>query len=186
MVEAEPEQACGLLRSGEIDLALVYDHDSMPPSFAPDCELTPLVEDTYDVILAAEPPARRSGASSRSPTWPTSRGSRPRSPTAAAASPTRCAAQAGFEPRVAFEADDTMASQALVAAGVGVTLMPRLALTSCTPAWWRAPSPTARAAGLRGAPRRAPTARRPARRCSRSCATWPRSSARPRLELAAS
>ena len=41
--------------------------------------------------------------------------------------------QAGFEPRVAFEADDTMASQALVAAGVGVTLMPRLALTSIHP-----------------------------------------------------
>jgi DNA-binding transcriptional LysR family regulator len=41
--------------------------------------------------------------------------------------------QAGFEPRVAFEADDTMASQALVAAGVGVTLMPRLALTSVHP-----------------------------------------------------
>ena len=34
---------------------------------------------------------------------------------------------------MAFEADDTMASQALVAAGVGVTLMPRLALTSIHP-----------------------------------------------------
>ena len=60
----------------------------------PDVELTPLVEDSYDVIL---PRAIRSpsGASSRSPTWPTSRGSRPRSPTAAAGSPRRCAGRRG-------------------------------------------------------------------------------------------
>ena len=41
--------------------------------------------------------------------------------------------QAGFEPRVAFEADDTMAAQALVAAGVGVVLLPQLALTTLHP-----------------------------------------------------
>ena len=37
---------------------------------------------------------------------------------------------------MAFEADETIASQALVAAGVGVTLLPRLALTPSIPAWW--------------------------------------------------
>jgi DNA-binding transcriptional LysR family regulator len=36
-------------------------------------------------------------------------------------------------PRVAFEADETAAAQALVAAGVGVTLLPRLALTTLQP-----------------------------------------------------
>src|ERR671915_233821 len=40
---------------------------------------------------------------------------------------------AGFEPRVAFEADDTLASQALVAGNVGVTMMPRMALTGLHP-----------------------------------------------------
>jgi DNA-binding transcriptional LysR family regulator len=32
---------------------------------------------------------------------------------------------AGFEPRVAFEIEDTRAGQALVAEGLGVALMPR-------------------------------------------------------------
>jgi DNA-binding transcriptional LysR family regulator len=41
--------------------------------------------------------------------------------------------EAGFEPRVAFEADETLAAQALVAAGVGVTLLPQLALTTTHP-----------------------------------------------------
>ena len=35
---------------------------------------------------------------------------------------------------MAFEADETLAAQALVAAGVGVTLLPRLALTTVHPA----------------------------------------------------
>jgi molybdate transport repressor ModE-like protein len=54
MVEAEPEQACEGLRSGEIDLALVYDHASMPGTLSPDLELTALVEDSYDVILRSD------------------------------------------------------------------------------------------------------------------------------------
>ena len=34
---------------------------------------------------------------------------------------------------MAFEADETLAAQALVAAGVGVTLLPRMALTAVHP-----------------------------------------------------
>ena len=132
MVEAEPDQACDLLRSGEIDLALVYGHDSMPPSFSEGCELTPLVEDSYDAILAAgHPLAKRrklSLADLAEEPWISS----------SFANGCRhitddVCRKAGFEPRVAFEADETMASQALVAAGVGVTLLPRLALTSLHP-----------------------------------------------------
>jgi DNA-binding transcriptional LysR family regulator len=36
---------------------------------------------------------------------------------------------AGFEPRVSFESDDYLTVQGLVAAGVGVALIPRLALS---------------------------------------------------------
>jgi DNA-binding transcriptional LysR family regulator len=45
----------------------------------------------------------------------------------------RACQDAGFEPRVAFESDETMAAQALVAAGVGVTLLPRLGLSTLHP-----------------------------------------------------
>jgi DNA-binding transcriptional LysR family regulator len=40
---------------------------------------------------------------------------------------------AGFEPRVTFESDDYETVQGLVAAGVGVALIPRLALTHVHP-----------------------------------------------------
>lgn len=45
----------------------------------------------------------------------------------------RACRDAGFELSVAFEADETMAAQALVAAGVGVTIFPRLALNPLHP-----------------------------------------------------
>ena len=41
----------------------------------------------------------------------------------------RCAA-AGFTPRIAFTTDDYVAVQALVAAGLGVTILPELTLTA--------------------------------------------------------
>ena len=45
----------------------------------------------------------------------------------------RCCLAAGFEPYVAFESDDYDTIQGLVAAGVGVALIPRLALTRIHP-----------------------------------------------------
>jgi DNA-binding transcriptional LysR family regulator len=42
--------------------------------------------------------------------------------------------EARFEPRVPFEAHETLAAQALVAARVGVALLPQLALTTLPPA----------------------------------------------------
>jgi DNA-binding transcriptional LysR family regulator len=132
MVEAEPEEACALLRCGDIDLALVYDHDAVPGTLADDLELTPLVEDSYDVIL----PAGHALAGRRRLALK----DLAEEPWVASTDTNGCrriteevCRVAGFEPRVAFEADDTLASQALVAAGVGVTLMPRLALTSVHP-----------------------------------------------------
>ena len=56
-----------------------------------------------------------------------------RQPAAAGGSCTSLCREAGFEPRVAFEVDETTAAQALVAADVGVTLLPRLALTAIHP-----------------------------------------------------
>src|SRR5207247_5256701 len=42
----------------------------------------------------------------------------------------RCCHAAGFEPTVSFESDDYLTVQGLVAAGVGVALIPELALSS--------------------------------------------------------
>src|SRR5918911_4521699 len=51
MVEAEPEEASERLRAGDIDLALVYDFEPIPGMLDAELDLTPLLDDPYDVIL---------------------------------------------------------------------------------------------------------------------------------------
>src|SRR3954462_15564694 len=52
MIEAEPEDAVEHLNSGDIDLALVYDYPALPSTLNDEFELTHLLEDPYDAILA--------------------------------------------------------------------------------------------------------------------------------------
>jgi DNA-binding transcriptional LysR family regulator len=132
MLEAEPDEAGERLRSGEADLALVYTHESTPGLLPPELQLTHLLDDRYDAIL----PAGHALAGRRRVSLADLAGE----PWVASTSVSGCrkisesvCREAGFEPRVAFEADETMAAQALVAAGVGVTLMPQLALTALHP-----------------------------------------------------
>jgi DNA-binding transcriptional LysR family regulator len=131
MIEAEPDEAAARLRSGEADLALVYDHE-FTPGLPPELELTHLIDDPYEVILPkGHSLARRrrlSLADFADEHW------------IASSSLDGCrritdgvCREAGFEPRVAFELDETLAAQALVAAGVGITLLPRLALATLHP-----------------------------------------------------
>jgi DNA-binding transcriptional LysR family regulator len=133
MIEAEPEDACVKLAAGEIDMALVYDFEPLPGMLAPELVLTHLIDDRYDLILPKDHAlaGRRTLklADVADEAW--------------VASTDRCGCRqiteracldAGFQPRVAFEADETMAAQALVAAGVGLTLLPQLAMTPLHPA----------------------------------------------------
>ncbi len=127
MVEAEPEEAQARLRSGDIDLALVYDFEPLSGTLGDDLELTPLIEDRYDAVIAHDHPlaTRRRIRLSDLAREPWIAGS----PSCGCREITdRACRDAGFDLAVAFEADETMAAQALVAAGVGVTIFPRLAL----------------------------------------------------------
>ena len=88
---------------------------------------------------------------------------------------------AGFEPNVAFESDDYQTVQGLVAAGVGVALIPELAL-SVVREDIVDPRALPRAAGAPGDRRDARAARascRPRRRCSGS-SSRPRGACEPR------
>lgn len=132
MIEAEPEDAREPLRSGDIDLALVYDFESLPGTLEDELEVSHLIDDPYEAIL----PAGHRLAGRRAVKL-TDLADEPW----VASTPLsgcrriieRVCQEAGFEPRIAFEADDTMAAQSLVAAGVGVALLPRLALTAVHP-----------------------------------------------------
>jgi DNA-binding transcriptional LysR family regulator len=116
------------LEAEDLDLALLYEHPALPEIAALDLDRTPLLDDAYRVAL---PPRHRL--------------SRRRRPLALAdladeawigGSPTsawfrivthHCRA-AGFTPRSSYATDDAVAVQALVAAGLGVAVIPGLAL----------------------------------------------------------
>jgi DNA-binding transcriptional LysR family regulator len=132
MIEAEPEEATEHLHAGEIDLALVYDYEPVRSMLDGELELTHLIDDPYDVILPrghplAERRTLRLSDLAEEPWIASSDGCDCRR------IQERACQDAGFEPRVAFEADETLAAQALVAAGVGVTVLPRLALATVHP-----------------------------------------------------
>jgi DNA-binding transcriptional LysR family regulator len=136
LAEGEPEQIAPRLRSGELDLALLFEFDEPEPEETGESRedsspgLT-RVELLQDPLCLAMPREHRLARRRRLPledlreeAWvQTSRDS-----PCARYVVRRCHA-AGFEPRVSFESDDYQTVQGLVAAGVGVALIPELALS---------------------------------------------------------
>jgi len=126
LIEAEPPEAVDALRSGQVDVALVFQHADVRHAGAVDdltrFEVTDVLDDPVHLVTpAAREPAAPSLAAFADATW--------------IAGCERCRADlvarcgvAGYAPRIAFETDDHVAVQALVAAGVGVSLLPGLAL----------------------------------------------------------
>lgn len=116
LVEAEPSEALRLLKAGEVDLAVVFDYG---PSADDGVRLTPLFDEPLHLVTA--PGDTRDLPGLAGARWIAGcercRTSLVR----------RCAA-AGFTPDIAFTTDDYVAVQALVAAGLGVTILPDLAL----------------------------------------------------------
>jgi DNA-binding transcriptional LysR family regulator len=133
LVEVEPPEAVAALDAGEVDVALVFEHpDVRHTRSVSDLSrfvVTPVLEEPVHLVRPLGPPPsapldeapRLDLAEYTDADW-IAGCARCRADLVA-----RCAA-AGFAPRIAFETDDTMAVQALVAAGVGVTLLSDLAL----------------------------------------------------------
>jgi molybdate transport repressor ModE-like protein len=133
MIEAEPGPAAEALRSGEIDMALVYDFEELPGMIDPELELTHLIDDPYDAILPKG--HRLAGRSSlklgdlSEESWI---GSSDGDDGCRQIIDHSCQ-EAGFKPHFGFQCDEYLAMQALIAAGVGVTILPRLALSTIHP-----------------------------------------------------
>ena len=128
MVEAEPDEAIPRLRAGEIDLTLAYDYDAVPEPPAPDLERIPLLDDPLDAVLPTGHPLATaetvSVADLADEPWITGVG-----PTSCGRNSLHVCRAAGFEPHVALESNDCQTIQSFVAAGVGVSLLPRLGLS---------------------------------------------------------
>ena len=132
LAEGEPEEIAPRLAAGELDLALLFafaEGRAARGSQRPRLVRTHLLNDPMYLALPAEHPlaarpALRLADLSEQAWIQTSRNS------ACARYVVRACHRAGFEPRVSFESDDYLTVQGLVAAGVGVALIPHLALAS--------------------------------------------------------
>jgi DNA-binding transcriptional LysR family regulator len=132
LAEGEPEEIAPRLRAGEFDLALLFKFPGVGERLDAGLRTVGLLEDPMHVALPAEHPlvAKRSLklADLRHDDWVQTSESSP-----CARHVVRLCLAAGFEPNVTFESDDYETVQGLVAAGVGVALVPRLALTHVHP-----------------------------------------------------
>jgi DNA-binding transcriptional LysR family regulator len=132
LAEGDPEEITPRLRAGEFDLALLFEFPGVDPPDHGEVELTSLLEDPMHVALPIEhalvtkPELELTDL--RSEDWVQTSASSP-----CARHVVRSCLAAGFEPHVTFESDDYETIQGLVAAGVGVALIPRLALTRLHP-----------------------------------------------------
>lgn len=122
--QADPEESVERLRAGDLDLALTVDVDARPSG---EVEVIPLFEDVMNLVMARTHPLAAESAlrleDLAEETWidvpPVFH---------ARSLLTWACVQAGFEPKIAFASDEYAAIQELVAAGVGVALVPELAL----------------------------------------------------------
>jgi DNA-binding transcriptional LysR family regulator len=127
LAEGEPEDVLPRLRSGELDLALLFEFPGAGVPLGAGIARHALLDDPMHVALpAAHPLARADGLRLEDlcdAAWVQTSASSP-----CARHVVRMCHAAGFEPQVSFESDDYDTVQGLVAAGVGVALVPRLAL----------------------------------------------------------
>jgi DNA-binding transcriptional LysR family regulator len=124
---AGPPDALNSLRAGDIDIAVLVESGFGPESHDERIERTHLLDDPMFVALPADHELARKRslnlADLSDQTWMHDSSSCPD-----AAVFLRACHAAGFEPQVALENDDYTAIQGFIAAGVGVALIPRLAL----------------------------------------------------------
>jgi DNA-binding transcriptional LysR family regulator len=129
LAEAEPEEIAPRLRGGEFDLALLFEFRDSGPSLGSGLETTDLLEDPMRVALpSGHALTRKRGLrleDLRDEAWVQTSAT-----SACARHVVHLCRAAGFEPTVSFESDDYLTVQGLVAAGVGVALIPELALSS--------------------------------------------------------
>jgi DNA-binding transcriptional LysR family regulator len=117
LADAHPAEALDLLRAGRIDVAVIFRYDETEPE-PPGVRLHRLLDDPVHLL------SKRRGvtlAGLRDATW--------------IAGCPRCrshlialCAEEGFAPDIAYTSDDMVVMQSLVAAGMGVTTIPGLAL----------------------------------------------------------
>jgi DNA-binding transcriptional LysR family regulator len=129
-----PSAVIRSLRAGELDLGITFDYPETAPMLQEGLDLLPLLDDPCDVVLPRghrlEGNATISFADLRDETWLL--------PDFGTDSPSfrmidrRCR-EAGFDPHIAYRINDCQMTQALVAVGEGIAVLPRLMLQTAHP-----------------------------------------------------
>ncbi|MCX4511189.1 LysR family transcriptional regulator [Streptomyces sp. NBC_01619] len=135
LVEQEPDAALETLRRRNVDLAVVHGYTVLPRDFPSGCEQTKLLEEP--VLLALHPDhASRMGIVPGEPVdlarvsgipWLT-----PGPETSCYEMTQRACGAAGFVPAIRARSGDFSVLAALVAAGAGAALLPRMTLPDAT------------------------------------------------------
>jgi DNA-binding transcriptional LysR family regulator len=132
LAEGEPEQIAPRLREGEFDLVLLFEFEGVGDRLGPGMKRFELLDDPLQLALPGDHPLadrkRLSLEDLGRESWVQTSSSSP-----CARHVVRSCHAAGFEPQISFESDDYQTVQGLVAAGVGVALIPELALSTVRP-----------------------------------------------------
>src|SRR5215212_2971912 len=133
-LEKEPEDAIQMLRAGELEVAIVFEFHNLSQGewdrLYGGAELHPLVDDPMYVALppwhplARKPRVRLQDLSDE--VW--IQEGNPRNPCGRLHQ--AACVSAGFDPKIGFRSDDYNVVQGMVAAGVGVSLLPSFALAN--------------------------------------------------------
>lgn len=156
LTEAEPPEALRMLRAGYVDVALIFRHEPEGDGDLPLAGENPavreqvLLTEPVELIMAVAPRGEDRPVLAPAVTEVRSADLARFAGQRWIAGCDRCrehllrqCAAAGFTPKIAFTTDDFVAVQALVAAGLGVALLPSLALRA-------ARNPGVRTVRLRG------------------------------------
>lgn len=133
VTEAEPEESLPMLRAAEVDVALTFDYTLLAAKESDrDIDRALLLTESMHLALARDHPLaaldRVRLADLADEAWLC--GVRPSS---CAEIVMQACREAGFEPRIAFESDEYPVLEGYVAAGLGFTLLPDLALSTLHP-----------------------------------------------------
>jgi DNA-binding transcriptional LysR family regulator len=129
LAEGEPEEISPRLRAGEFDLVLLFEFEGVGERLGAGMRRYELLDDPLHLALPLDHPlAKRKRielGDLREEAWVQTSAQSP-----CAKHVIRSCHAAGFEPTVSFESDDYQTVQGLVAASVGVALIPEMALST--------------------------------------------------------
>jgi DNA-binding transcriptional LysR family regulator len=136
LLEAGPDEAVAMLRAGDLDVAVIHHYPALAPEPGPDLSCAVLQGDAFVLIMpAGHRLARRRRVAIAA--LATEHFLFPRSREGYGGTYDRlmrgACAVAGFEPHVLFEINDCQTVQGFVAAGMGIAVLPRLALDPVHP-----------------------------------------------------